>query len=81
MKEILKNFDFQKVHDYMVKVNWTYYDSPNVPSVRRLRRLAGEMLRKTIGEKAAAITGGFTADENSLTFKHKGEIIETYKIK
>lgn len=80
MKEILKNFDFQKVHDYMVKENWTYYDSPDVPSVRKLRQLAGEMLRKTVGENCVAIAGGFTADENSLTFKHNGEIIEMYKI-
>jgi hypothetical protein len=42
--EILQEFDFEKVHDFMLKNELTWGISPYVPSVNELKKRASELL-------------------------------------
>lgn len=58
--QILERFDFQKVHDYMVSVNWTWFDE--VPSPENLRQTALRLLVETQMDPQEVMsmgTGGF----------------------
>ena len=46
IEDVLDNFDFQKVHNAMVALNWTWLDK-GVPSVENLREQARDLLRSS----------------------------------
>lgn len=64
IKKILKNFDFEKVHDVMTHLNWTWYDTDGkAPSIDQLKELAKRLLNE-VSEKEEFYTlhtGGFKA--------------------
>lgn len=59
--EIIRNFDFHKVHRYMESVNWTWRNE-GVPSVSMMKKQAVQLLREVAYEDCScASTGGFMA--------------------
>jgi hypothetical protein len=44
--EIMKGFDFNKVHKTMVSLNWKWADSFEVPSYREMKETAEHLLRE-----------------------------------
>jgi hypothetical protein len=59
--EIMREFDFQRVHRTMTALGWTYLNEPTVPTVDRLRRTAKDLLRELGKDTVQTSTGGFTA--------------------
>ena len=48
IKAILEDFDFEKVHDLMLRENWCWYDlevDGKVPSVEQLEKEATDLLK------------------------------------
>ena len=76
--DILDRFDWEKVQNYMLHVNWTWHipnsdNDKEVPSFSRLRRCAKGLLTDVASGKYDCVeTGGFrayrTADELRLDF-------------
>lgn len=64
IKKILKNFDFDRVHDVMEHLNWGWKDTDGkVPSIDQLKELAKKLLNE-VSEKDEFYnisTGGFRA--------------------
>lgn len=64
IKKILKNFDFEKVHNVMEHLNWGWKDTDGkVPSIDQLKELAEKLLNE-VSEKDEFYyisTGGFRA--------------------
>lgn len=67
IKHILENFNFYAVHQIMLEMDWRWYDSSKdveeVPTVKKLRRTAREVLEAVImyGRTEQFSTGGFEA--------------------
>lgn len=65
--DIMDRFDFDRVRRTMVALNWTWWDSPDAPSLNRLRGTADGLLEGVIhhwlrtGEDMSHATGGFEA--------------------
>lgn len=60
IEQIINRFDFQKVHDYMVSVNWTWWDE--VPSPENLKQTALRLLVEAQMDPQEVVsmgTGGF----------------------
>lgn len=70
-KEILNNFDFEKVHRVMEFLNWTWVTKKNgrkIPSVKKMKKRASllidealKSLKKSEVTEYSAETGGFEA--------------------
>lgn len=63
IEQIMERFDFQKVHEYMLSVNWIWAFE-GVPSVQSLRKTARSLLQdvvKSPREASNSCTGGFHA--------------------
>ena len=59
---IMDNFNFQKVHDYMKSVNWRWAMSKEgVPTIDELKKEARRLLVGAVKEKTNLSTGGFRA--------------------
>jgi len=72
---ILRNFNFHKVHCYMIEVNWKWADSSGgtVPSIETLKAKASGLLRDVINSEkdfASAGTGGFEARKDKFNEQH-----------
>ena len=66
--EILDNFDFKKVHAYMVLTDWKWHET-HVPTVEELREVAHRnLLYACRADEAETIcsSGGLTAYKNPL---------------
>ena len=67
IKEIIENFDFEKVAKVMKFLDWTYWDSKETPSVGKLvisaQNQLSEAFDKCCSNKCAFATGtgGFSA--------------------
>lgn len=71
-EQLLDRLNFQKIHAYMVLVDWTYYFDRQTPSIERLREAAGELLdivMKSNDANASCSSGGFQA--NKWTWENK----------
>lgn len=73
-KKILKNFDFEKVHEVMNHLNWVWYneDERKVPTVKELKRTAKELIKEIKKLDVDVIaTGGFEVrkDKDSITLQ------------
>lgn len=73
-KKILKNFDFEKVHEVMNHLNWVWYNNEEykVPSVKELKRTAKELIKEIKKADVDCIsTGGFEVrkDEDIITLQ------------
>ena len=76
IKDILKQFDFKKVHNYMESVNWTWLDSGGdmtVPSIATLVLKAESYLNELVDREntIACGSGGLMARKSI----YKGKII------
>lgn len=73
IKEIIANFDFERVHEAMVALKWTWYNSKSedkVPSTSELVMEATELLERVqaSGENTIYVeTGGFKAYKDEYT--------------
>lgn len=64
INNILDQFNFNKVHDYMVSVNWRWAfakSKDGVPTVDELKKEAHRLLINSVEEKTNISTGGFKA--------------------
>ena len=62
IEEILEKFKFELVYDFMRRTGWTYFDSPQTPTIARLRETAGHLLTEVRKEDGGTLeTGGFRA--------------------
>lgn len=73
-KKILKNFDFEKVHEVMNHLNWVWYNNEEykVPSVKELKRVAKELIKQIKKADVDCIsTGGFEVrkDKGAITLQ------------
>lgn len=73
-KKILKNFDFEKVHEVMNHLNWVWYNNEEykVPTVKELKRTAKELIKEIKKADVDVIaTGGFEVrkDKDSITLQ------------
>lgn len=69
-KKILKNFDFEKVHEVMNHLNWVWYNNEEykVPTVKELKRTAKELIKEIKKVDVDVIaTGGFEVRKNKDT--------------
>jgi hypothetical protein len=77
INEVLENFDFDKVHKYMVKTGWAWGVVGGVPTKEQIKETAKFALvdayneMKHHGGFGYAYTGGFYA----YCFKQQGETI------
>lgn len=70
-KEVLDNFDFEKVHRVMVFLNWTWSTKKKkdkIPSIKKMKKHADRLIEDTIkgikkyGDDSYSISeGGFEA--------------------
>lgn len=64
IKKILKHFDFEKVHNVMTHLNWSWRDTDGkAPSIDQLKELAKRLLSQVSEEEGfySSATGGFKA--------------------
>ena len=62
IRSVMKQFDFQKVHDIMKSLGWRWAFSENgTPSVEELKTEAHRLLVKACAEETNIATGGFRA--------------------
>ena len=69
-KKILKNFDFEKVHEVMNHLKWVWYDDGlyKTPSIKDLKRTAKELIKQIKKLDVDVIsTGGFEVRKNKDT--------------
>ena len=59
IKEILQNFDFEKVHAYMTLTSWTWGPDNLVPSMGHIVESAKRLMSEALKEKTSMATGGF----------------------
>jgi hypothetical protein len=64
IQTILDNFNFENVHDAMVRINWTWGmgDEEHLPSIAELKKVACKLLEYTYQSKVGISTGGFEAE-------------------
>ena len=63
IEEIIGNFNFEGVYSYMRSVGWTYFDSPDTPTRKRLEESARERLESCLLEGCEwSSCGGFLAE-------------------
>lgn len=64
IKKILKHFDFEKVHNVMTHLNWSWHDTDGkAPSIDQLKDLAKRLLNE-VSEKEefySSASGGLKA--------------------
>lgn len=70
-KKILKNFDFEKVHEVMNHLNWVWFKEGErkVPTVKELKKTAKELIKEIKKLDVDVIsTGGFEVrkDEDAI---------------
>lgn len=64
IKKILKHFDFEKVHNVMTHLNWSWHDTDGkAPSIDQLKELANRLLSQVAEEEGfySSATGGLKA--------------------
>ena len=68
IQDILENFDFENVHETMIKLNWTWVTSDlkheYIPEIEELKNHSKECLEKAIKYKWSE-SGGFIATNTS----------------
>lgn len=65
ISKILKNFNFEKVHQFMSLTKWSWWDGEGpdrVPTIEQLKSQARQMLIDTYNEKCGRQTGGFVTE-------------------
>lgn len=64
IKEIIDGFDFEKVQTFMALTNWAYFDSPDTPTLDRLKKTAISNLKSVLsGRAVCSASGGFRASK------------------
>ena len=70
IKNIMENFDFERVHKTMKKLNWKWFisveEGERVPTLNEIKETALKMLHDAI-EKYSYSTGGFSVKYNKDT--------------
>lgn len=63
IERVIQGFDFGEVYSYMRSTGWTYFDSPNTPTIDRLKETARGLLQDAtkIGTRWVR-GGGFRAE-------------------
>lgn len=70
IEDILDEFDFDKVHEVMTHLHWTWHTDfppPEVPTVGQLRKRARELMKSLLDQKEGGTsTGGFWASKKTF---------------
>jgi hypothetical protein len=85
--KIIKDFDFNRVHEVMELLNWTWYPQNKVPTISELKKTAEELLIyantefKKNGKFSNVETGGFIAEvmENRMRLHFSITNMDEYK--
>lgn len=76
--DVIENFDFETVHQYMIETNWTwafpYEREGRVPSIKELKEAAKDLLIQVLFTQTDAPeywlqTGGFRAYKDTKTYE------------
>lgn len=82
IEKIMNNFDFERVHNVMLHLNWEWYYE-GVPSIKELKRIAKHLLEEVCENKWSSTgTGGFfvyRAAKGILTLHFSIEDWDTYE--
>ena len=65
--DIMDNFDFDKVHNVMVELDWGWGDSDgnlSIPEIWELKKSARRLLKESMEEGLCVATGGFQVDKD-----------------
>lgn len=86
IEEIEFYFDFEKVHKVMNYLNWQWHignEEYEIPSVKKLKEFAFELVEKAFQEKKQISNGGFSAgidgEDIFLTFTLEEQSTELEK--
>lgn len=61
IENLMNGFDFETIHNYMVHVNWKYYND-KIPSVEEIKEMARSLLINVINDQMRSCrSGGFLA--------------------
>jgi hypothetical protein len=77
IKSIMKEFDFEKVHEYMVATDWKWSmdkGETRVPTVKEMKKWAKDLLKtlRDDPEITSLSSGGFTAELEADALFNKG---------
>ena len=69
INDILNEFDFHKVQKAMAALNWTWWDSEDIPTIKELRKTASDLLEYAKNSNSEIPdymtgTGGFEVTRN-----------------
>jgi hypothetical protein len=65
IQEIMDEFNFASVRKVMVALDWTWGNTPSIPSIDELRRVANRQLTQMCEKNQSAISsGGFDCTYN-----------------
>ncbi len=69
--DIIRNFDWEKVHEYMTRIDWKWYrnSTHRVPTIDEMQQEIRRMYRDAKEKKLRFIsTGGFTLFRNDYEY-------------
>ena len=79
IQKIMNNFDFEKVHNIMKFLNWTWFPQNTIPTIDKLKQETESLLIQisTHPEYKNISTGGFevTIDKQTINLRF---IVEEY---
>lgn len=81
ISKILKNFNFEKVHQFMTLTKWSWWDGEGpdrVPTIDQLKSCARQMLIDTYNEKCGRQTGGFVTEYYAGNVKDSTECMHLH---
>ena len=58
IEEILEKFKFELVYAYMKMVGWTYFNSPNTPTISQLKETAEGLLKDVEKKNGSRLISG-----------------------
>ena len=66
IKNIMQNFDFERVHRVMIFFNWWWSPHNGVPTIKEIKQQAQQLLGDVLLERGVdySATGGFIASKN-----------------
>ena len=73
-ENVLKELDFDTIHEYMEATNWTWAGTANgVPSIRELKKCVYQLIEESVEHKTTLDTGGFSVRYIELKKDDDGE--------
>lgn len=77
IKEIMDNFDFEKVHRVMRALGWEWRDF-GTPTIEEIKKVAEELLNDTIALNHGRLGGGFRTELYDNDYLGLSFVVEDY---